>query len=264
MKNVKIAAAFIVLFCAGFICNAAPLSADKRQQLDISQNSQKIRAKGNLPLYFADAETGNPVKGVSVIMLHDGTAYETGKNGFVSIPQLEDGDYSIRTYANGYVSEEFEFSVKAGFIPNYRFVLCKKMLPQRLRIVLQWGERPADLDLHLEKEGGYHISYRNMITADDESANLDRDDTSSFGPETITINSLEKNVNYYIYVVDYTNRNNATAQGLGGSGAVIKIYDGEELINVFYVPEGKSGNRWNVCSVLNGEIFENQTVVTNY
>jgi hypothetical protein len=52
-----------------------------------------------------------------------------------------------------------------------------------MRIVLTWGERPADLDSHITYPGN-HIFFRSKKGTD---ANLDVDDTTSFGPETITL-----------------------------------------------------------------------------
>ena len=263
IKKIIMAGAFCFSFVFVF---AIPLSADKKEQLDIVQNSQKIRKKGMLPLFFADAETGLPVSDVHVTLYSDDTEsyFVSDKNGFISIPKLEDGEFKIKYNANGYIQEEGLINVKAGFIANYRFIISKILLDTQIRIVLQWGEQPADLDLHLEKDGGYHISYRNMLVSEDGSANLDRDDTDSYGPETITLNAIERGVPYYVYVVDYTNRNNAISQKLSQSNAFVKIYVGEELELSTYISEGISGNRWNVCTIKDGNITLNGTVVTNY
>lgn len=266
MKTKKIITVCMLASLFATALFAKSLTADQKRQLDITQNSQKIRAKGKLPLYIEDSQTGLPVCAHYVTLYTEEGEQDflTDKKGFVSLPKLVDGEYLVKIYGLGYITETQRINVKAGFITNYRFAVCKKLLDAQMRIVLQWGDRPADLDLHLEKEGGYHISYRNMQISEDGSANLDRDDTDFYGPETITVNFAERGVNYYIYVVDYTNRSNATAQALGGSGAVIKIYGGDELVNLFYVPEGKSGNRWNVCTIKDGDFSVNQTVVTNY
>lgn len=80
------------------------------------------------------------------------------------------------------------------------------------RIVLTWGERPSDLDSYLEgyyeKECIFQISCYNKqyIKNGELVAYLDRDERSSYGPETITLTlCMEKNVIYKYYVHDYTN-----------------------------------------------------------
>ncbi|NOQ77376.1 MAG: hypothetical protein GQ475_06245 [Methylococcaceae bacterium] len=58
------------------------------------------------------------------------------------------------------------------------------------RIILSWGQHPSDLDSHLTGPtlaGGddrFHVYFGSDIT---DVASLDVDDTSSYGPETITI-----------------------------------------------------------------------------
>jgi hypothetical protein len=64
--------------------------------------------------------------------------------------------------------------------------------PDQIRIVLTWGEDPRDLDSHLTGptaaggESRFHVYYANRSPAG-EVAELDLDDVTSFGPETITI-----------------------------------------------------------------------------
>lgn len=262
MKFKKISVLAFLFFAFALVC-ASGLTKEQKQQLNITQKSQKIRAKGNLPLYFFDAVTAEPIKNVSV-KIEDGDEYFSDKYGFVTLPKLDDGEYEIAFSAPGYISEEQSFSVKAGFMLNYRFAMSQMLVNKKFRIVLQWGERPADLDLHFEKEGGYHISYRDMKTSEDGSANLDHDDIDSYGPETITVNETADGTNYFVYIVDYTNHDNATSSALSSSDAVVKIYGGENLLACFEVPKGKRGNRWNVCAIADGKLTENNTVVTNY
>lgn len=255
----KIFATLFVMLCTIAMLIAAPLTADEKQQLDITQRAQKIRMKGKLPLYFSDAEDGKPIKGAKVTF--EDTVYTTDKYGFVTLPQLEDEDYTFTVAKEGYISEEIDFEVRAGFIPNYRFTLSKELKSGYLRIVLEWGDRPNDLDLHLEQEGGYHISYRDMHTSSDGHAMLDRDDICCYGPETITVNEYALNKNYFVYVVDYSNSCSSNSPVLGNSRATVKIYDDDTLKEVFFVPVGTRGNRWNVCTIKNGEVTENNTVV---
>jgi uncharacterized protein YfaP (DUF2135 family) len=51
-----------------------------------------------------------------------------------------------------------------------------------LRVVSSWGRSPADLDLRGVFPGN-HVFFNRKLGA---KANLDVDDTDSFGPETIT------------------------------------------------------------------------------
>ncbi len=83
---------------------------------------------------------------------------------------------------------------------------------------LTWGEVPADLDSHLVTPSGETVFYGrrgNPVAA--PFANLDVDDTSSFGPEVITLTKLM--VGTYKYAI-----NNFSGQALGlFSGASTRV-----------------------------------------
>ena len=77
------------------------------------------------------------------------------------------------------------------------------VVPQ-VQITLTWGEMPYDLDSHLvgpDSMGGtFHIYYSNMGSLSSEPyAWLDTDDTSSYGPEVITVTRLRPGT--YAYCV---------------------------------------------------------------
>jgi stress response protein SCP2 len=126
-----------------------------------------------------------------------------------------------------------------------------------LRIVLDWTETPADLDLHLEKEGGsggYHILHSNMHSESDGSVTFDRDNMNGFGPEVITVMEIDLNAVYHLYIHDFTNSNSNTSTALSRSGAVVRVYDNGGLLNTFTVPLNWVGTRWDVFRIVNGRI----------
>ena len=140
-----------------------------------------------------------------------------------------------------------------------------------MRIVLQWGEHPSDLDSHLFGKGrnntAMHVYYSDMYgytdilpgTSNAELiAMLDVDDTSSYGPETITIYDL--NTSYVYCVYDYSSGGNPDHSMLDRSQAVIKVYTyGSSVPRVFELPRG-TGTWWNVFKINNGIIVPIQTI----
>jgi hypothetical protein len=79
-------------------------------------------------------------------------------------------------------------------------------------------------------------------------ANLDLDDTDSYGPETTTI--YETTPGVYTYMIhDYTNRNSNNSTALSSSGAYVEVYLGTSTVaaQTFYVPSG-GGTLWTVFS----------------
>lgn len=114
-----------------------------------------------------------------------------------------------------------------------------------MRIVLNWGKTPADLDSHLSYKD-QHVFWQRKQGQD---ANLDVDDTDSYGPETVTIERRLDN-QYYVYSVhDYTDRTRPDTLNLASSQAKVMVYAGESLIRSYYVPTDKKGNLWTVFRI---------------
>lgn len=124
-----------------------------------------------------------------------------------------------------------------------------------MRIVLSWGERPADLDSHLLFQDK-HISFLAMKAAG--KAHLDVDDTTSYGPETITIDSKETGVRYAYAVQSYSNLGETRSRDLVSlSRATVNVYVGSSLVRTFRPPAQPFGNLWVVFAVgENGEFYD--------
>ena len=125
-----------------------------------------------------------------------------------------------------------------------------------VRIVLTWGSSPNDLDSHMTF-GGKHVYYSNKNIG---SVKLDVDDTSAYGPETITISSLGNyTYNYYIY-------NFSRSGTMSGAQATVTVYFGtsNEPVYTFRPPVG-SGYYWNVFSfnAVTGEFIVHNSVSNN-
>ncbi|HDS5016689.1 TPA: tetratricopeptide repeat protein [Escherichia coli] len=128
-----------------------------------------------------------------------------------------------------------------------------------MRVVLSWGEKPFDLDSHLIFPGG-HIYFDSKEGTD---ANLDVDDTDSYGPETVTISNKHFGESYIYAVQDYSNKGLPNSNYLSASKAKVFVYVGSSLVRSYSVPAGKRGNIWTVFKLNpNGE-FEDINSVTS-
>ncbi len=128
-----------------------------------------------------------------------------------------------------------------------------------MRVVLNWGATPADLDSHIVYPGN-HIYFSNMKGAD---ALLDVDDTTSYGPETITLQRKHDGEKYVYAVHDYSNRGNTNSSTLSNSGAKVFVYVGQTLIKTYYVPANKVGNLWTIFAVTEGGEFQDFNTIKN-
>jgi PKD repeat protein len=122
-----------------------------------------------------------------------------------------------------------------------------------LRLVLNWGATPRDLDAYLltpkiqgiNYEVSYSHTYRGNI-GNPPYAQLDQDRTDGFGPETITLARLLPGI-YRFFVHNYTADQGNTGE-LTDSSATVQIYTGTGLERTIRVPNTGTGEYWDVCT----------------
>jgi hypothetical protein len=163
------------------LCVATALHAQTgKEDLAVLNRMMRLKMDGLIPLRFTNALDGKPVDGAV-----------SNKEGIISFPEQEDGFYTLVFSKDGFITTEVEFEVKLNNVFSNRISVSPVMRGDYLRIVLDWTDKPADLDLHPEKEDGgspgCHISYWNTHNASDGSVILDRDDRDGFGQETVTV-----------------------------------------------------------------------------
>lgn len=237
------------------------------QDLSSFMEYSKRLLNDGISLYFSDSQTAKPIKGLEIHLESEDSDFEetatTDRKGFATFSDLDDGEYIVTINSDIYVEEEFYLEILAGIPLTWRFSVTKAPESGSLRIVLDWGESPRDLDLHLEQSGGYHISYRSSRTAADGSAWLDVDCISGYGPETITVGKWTRGKVYTVYVVDYSDRGRTHSDALSKSGATARVYNENGLVKSFSVPSG-NGNRWDICTIKNGEVTDAGTISELY
>lgn len=169
---------------------------------------------------------------------------------------LPAGLYTVELSGDGYITDYKEIEIGTYDIEDEEdFVVTKELADGEARIVLEWGSSPTDLDSHLEGEtdsgSSFHIFFSNKSASDSNGtiADLDLDDTTSYGPETTTIHNL--NGTYRFYVHNFT-----PATGtLDGSGAKVSVYLPGQPVQVFDVSDGPiDGRYWYVCTIDHGNL----------
>ena len=172
----------------------------------------------------------------------------TDSNGNYSTT-LETGAYTFSISANGYTSTSATINIFGNENQQKDLSLSPILSEGNMRIVLNWGENPRDLDSHLVKKVNgsqeYHIYYNAKSGTNGD--NLDHDDTSSYGPETLTINNVDTSAVYTYYVHHYAGSSN-----LKSSSAKVDVYYGSHHF-IYSVPNG-DGIYWKVFEIVNGEV----------
>ena len=144
-----------------------------------------------------DTVTCEPISGAEFFI--GSSAFKADRDGLVTVPlppEELDRELPITIKKAGYIESKENIMVYAGSYWNNRFLMSKALPIHSARFALSWSDKPADLDLHL-KANSYHISFRKTKNIAN-TVKLDRDAMRGYGPETITVDKLDKNDNYRV------------------------------------------------------------------
>jgi len=193
---------------------------------------------------------------------HTGDIVETtttGTDGYYSVSNLEAGSYTGEITGDGYQTSYIVVTVTGGETNENQIGTINPLLESgEIRVVLTWGRRPYDLDSHLtgpieDSNRRFHIYFGSKgYMRRRPYSNLDVDDTSSYGPETVTIREQKDGV-YRYSVHNYSNRSSRSSNALSNSDAIVKVYKGEGLVAEFHVPN-QEGTLWTVFEIEGSDI----------
>ena len=176
---------------------------------------------------------------------------------------LEAGYYTIEAYIEGYTTSYIGIIMVGSTCVTKRIELSPSMQSDSYRVVLSWGALPSDLDSHLfgylENGSNYHVYYsnKNAYSNGERIANLDVDDTTSYGPETTTFVIDTKGK--YEYYIDWYSGSGTWASCQGN----VKVYNGDRLVYEFNAPNNNSqSGSWKVFTIENG-IFKSHNTITS-
>ncbi|MDO4167689.1 MAG: cellulose binding domain-containing protein, partial [Eubacteriales bacterium] len=189
-------------------------------------------------------------KGINNIYTEPIQEIATDAQGNYHIQDLEAGNYCLEILsspASSYINTYFNIVILGGCnIGEQNGVVSPMMGESQMRVVLTWGETPRDLDAHMwctvsGDEGHVYYKSKTYSSKNKLLCQLDVDDTSSYGPETITLrDDITGTYRYYVY-------NYSDEDEFGGCGAVVRVYLGGTAhpAYTFHVPSGQ-GRYWNV------------------
>jgi hypothetical protein len=143
----------------------------------------------NTAITVLDAIHSNtPISGATVeINGQYGTTDSSGVANFTGLPGAET---LVRVNASGFISTDQAVSLSCAS-PNTNlqtFALSPTLTSGQFRVILTWAEEPRDLDSHMtgpqsSASDRFHVYYGSRSA---DMCSLDVDDTSGFGPETVT------------------------------------------------------------------------------
>lgn len=221
-----------------------------------------------------DALTGKTVEGATVNARAGWNTYNgpyvtgwtnsskediTDVNGVFDIHSVYVGQYTVEIKKDGYIIGYYNMiSQRETDEARQTVILTPVLSDDEYRIVLTWGAYPRDLDSHLTYYESYnlrmHVYYSNKIgtIGGVKVAELDLDDTSGYGPETVTLTFKKELISdgKIVYSVhNYTDGASSTSTALSQSGATVRVYCGNKVTETFFVPENRSGTVWKVFEI---------------
>lgn len=219
-------------------------------------NSQTGTGLANVTLSFCEPFGPNHTGTPDVVFV-----VNTNSQGQYTTAEAIVGTYTLMIEAANFFTLYIDdFVVSSGLTSTIPPITMVQTLSNSLlRIVLTWGLTPNDLDSHFTgpiagSSTRFHVYFSNdeynPTNAVTPIINLDVDDTSSYGPETITVNSWTAGT-YRYSVYNYSNDYSSGAAEIKSSPAVVKIYGPAGLLKTYSPPTATatSGNTWVVFEI---------------
>jgi hypothetical protein len=189
------------------------------------------------------SESGQPAG--NVLVESDGIDYSgssqvyTGTDGSFRLPIQKNGRATVTALVGTQLTNTVSVGPSASDIP-LDSCLVTTVSAGGFNIKLTWGASPSDIDSHLFTPNGDHVYFgdKGALTGL-PFVNLDVDDTSSFGPEVVTLTKVMQGT--YIYAVH--NFSGTQSPGITESPARVELTrDGNT--SVFVPPTGEGTKVW--------------------
>ena len=211
--------------------------------------------EGDLTIEVRDGTSATVLNGFNLLVLNSSQTTVDDIDGVDTgyITTQPKGDYTVKVSKDGYNDGEAECTVLPDESVNciVNIISGTQLANGEITAVLSWGETPSDLDSHLVRRTDgvqdYHVYYGSSSS---EDANLDVDDTSSYGPETISIDDVKQDSQYTYYIHNFSG---GAGSILPNSGAKVELnFEGGQ--RTFYVPN-QEGIYWKVFDINEGRII---------
>jgi len=245
------------------------VTSENRVYSEFGTAAQSGHSSFDVDIKIVDATTGKGLADAELIAHEGNNVYgtvvakgTTDSNGICTL-ELVAGSYCFEVIRDGYVTESFMGEVFSSGICSLESLIVSPQLAEgQIRIVLEWGDYPSDLDSYLVDNSGdvrVYYSNRQWSEGDVTVAELDVDDVDGYGPETITVNDTSKNFTYYVH--DYS----STGRMFERQDITVKVYTpGSSAPTVFTInTQATDALGWCVFSYVDGRIVIQDTPVQN-
>ncbi len=257
----------------------AEVELEKQQPKEMNISLVRIQPASGV-LWARNAQNNEAISGVSVKVLDGWNASDdaalvtegtTDTEGKLSYSGISSGYYTVVMTKTDFTEARFNVTLNEGDDNTDCGYLSRMNLAEgEYRVVLTWGVYPTDLDSHIygkKSSSTIHVYYANKEESlNGNTINLDRDDVTSYGPETITfkVDDTDTSYEYFIHWYSY-----ASTYDWSRTEAKIDLYKSNEHIGTYTVPPAPDTNSgsyryWRVFKIENGTLETLNSYTSTY
>jgi uncharacterized protein YfaP (DUF2135 family) len=217
---------------------------------------------GTVTGQVVNAQTGEPLSGALVTVSGAGLSATTDGSGNFTITGVPEGGQTLVATLTGFVQTSVPVVMPANATAETSIgMLAVGAGGDNVAAVLAWGENPRDLDLHMsgpDGSGGRFHAYYSAKTPVPHVF-LDLDDTSSFGPETMTVTPDGTGSyvpgDYHVWIHHY-----AGDLSFAESAATVTLFAGGAQIAQYSVGGGTGDSSQRIWQVVEFTVSETGAV----
>jgi hypothetical protein len=204
------------------------------------------------------------------------TSSSDGTFTIFSSSTLPAGVYTLVFSKSGYFDLSFDGipvdgrNGNTGDTTNSRYALCEILTEPHVRVIVQWGDSPSDLDLHVvgptaknntsdgTPNNRFHVYWHGHKSWDENTGayasgadptgtssttSLVQDDTNSYGPEAINLFGYGSGYANGIYTFTVHNFSNSDWYA-STTPTTMRVFDSQGLVMQMPLPTGAGSNIW--------------------
>ncbi|MEP7340443.1 MAG: carboxypeptidase regulatory-like domain-containing protein [Acidobacteriota bacterium] len=206
-----------------------------------------------------NAVTGSPLTGANVTLQPTGSGKTrtatTDTLGKFGIYVINPGGYNLSAAAGGFITASQAATIAGGQTGTVNFALTAPLAAGQYRVIVTWLSA-IDLDAHITGPASgnarFHVWWLEPTDLLTPVTTMLDVDGSSPGPETVTF-TPNANATYRFSVHNYTNRDASGSLGLAQSGVIVRVYSGNQQVQIFTAPSG-GGTLWKVFEFTGGQL----------
>lgn len=223
----------------------------------------------NVNVFNALQGTVAPLSGATVSL--GSRTSSTNASGAATFSGVAEGNASVTVSSNGFNPATQAITVSCAQANTVAVALSPAtgtaggLNSGQFRTILTWGTNPSDLDSHMTgpisgSSSRFHVYYSNRSGGTGSSCALDVDDTTSFGPETVTCPATSTTGALVPGIYRYSIHHYSGSSTICASGTNVRLEFGNGTVYNYTPPSTGCASSNDVWTVFEATVASNGTV----